>query len=390
MLPSAPLLQLILVSLLAHLALAGARITTSLYALSLGASTFTVGTLIGVFALFPMLLAVRAGRVVDQIGVVTPMVSGCIAMLIGCALSAAVEGLPVLYLAAALIGTGFMAIQVGAQHMVGSLSAADKRTANFSWLGLGFSVSGFCGPVLAGLLIDFTRFSVAFLAFSGFAAFALLLAVAGHRRGLGAQTRPSPASAGQTTGSALALLWDPRMRRIYIVGILLAAAWDLFTFVIPIHGARLGFAASTIGVILGCFSAATFLVRLAMPWLLRYVSEWQVLRAALALAALCYASVPFMENPLPMMAAAAILGIAVGSSQPNMLSLLHHVAPEGRAGEALGVRITMGNACQVILPLAFGAAGTALGLGVVFWLMSALIGAGIPIAWRQRPGRNNT
>jgi hypothetical protein len=83
------------------------------------------------------------------------------------------------------------------------------------------------------------------------------------------------------------------------------------------------------------------------------------------------------------MVIAAILGLAVGSSQPNMLALLHHAAPAGRAAEAVGVRVTIGNACQVVLPLAFGGAGAALGLPAVFWAMSAMIGAGVPLAWRK-------
>lgn len=382
MFPSASLLQVILVSLLAHLALAGTRVTTSLYALSLHASAFTVGTLVAVFALFPMLLALRVGRLVDRTGVALPMAAGCAAMVLGGGLAAAAGGLALLYPAAALIGTGFMAIQVSAQHLVGAMSVAEKRAANFSWLSLGFSVSGFCGPVFAGLLIDHLRHDAAYLAFSLFAAGALLLVAVARRRGLAYTAQAAPPSAA-SPAHAFELLREPRMQRIYAVGILLASAWDLFTFVLPIHGAHLGYSASTIGFILGGFSAATFLVRLAMPWLLRRFNEWQVLLGALSLAALCYAGFPLLQAPGALMAAAAALGLAVGASQPNMLALLHHTAPPGRVGEALGIRITMGNACQVALPLAFGWAGAALGLGVVFWSMALLIGAGFFFAARR-------
>jgi hypothetical protein len=44
------ILQLVLASLIAHIAMNGARITTMLYALSLQASQFTVGTLAAVFS----------------------------------------------------------------------------------------------------------------------------------------------------------------------------------------------------------------------------------------------------------------------------------------------------------------------------------------------------
>jgi hypothetical protein len=90
-----------------------------------------------------------------------------------------------------------------------------------------------------------------------------------------------------------------------------------------------------------------------------------------------------MQQPWSMMMVAAGLGLALGSSQPNVLALLHNAAPAGRGGEAIGIRATMGNGCQFILPIAFGAAGATLGLFAVFWGMAAMIGVGIPIAWRK-------
>ncbi|HZW11706.1 MAG TPA: MFS transporter [Noviherbaspirillum sp.] len=379
MFPSAPLLQLILVSLTAHIALAGSRITTSLYALSLQASELTVGVLIALFSLFPMMFAVPAGRLIDRVGIVRPMLAGSVTMGVGCALPGNVSGLPILYLATLLIGTGFMVIQVAAQHSVGAMSTAEKRATNFSWLALGFSISGFCGPVLAGLIIDHAQHSSAYLTFGGFTLMTLLLIGFGRLHHVHPGTQEEIVHAG----SALDLLRHTEMRRIYIVGTLLSSAWDLFTFVLPIQGAHLGFTASTIGFILGCFSAATFVVRLAMPWISRRMTEWQILTAALMLAAFCYMLFPLMQHPLSMIIIAALLGIAVGSSQPNMLALLHHTAPSGRAGEAVGVRVTIGNACQVFLPLAFGGAGMALGLPAVFWGMGVMIGAGVPFAWRK-------
>jgi MFS family permease len=156
--------------------------------------------------------------------------------------------------------------------------------------------------------------------------------------------------------------------------------------VTPIHGSQLGFSASTIGLVLGCFSIATFVVRLVMPWIARRHSEWQVLVGALSLAVICYGLLPFMHQSLSMMLVAAALGLALGSSQPNVLALLHHTAPPGRAGEAVGIRATISNATGVALPLAFGTVGASLGLFAVFWGMGALVGAGIPLIWRKACG----
>jgi predicted MFS family arabinose efflux permease len=376
------LFQLILISITAHIAIVVARITTSLFAISLHASEFTIGTLIALFALFPMLLAVKLGRTVDRIGLAKPMLAGGALMLIGCAMSSAANGLAILYPAVLMIGTGFLAIHVSVQHAVGAMSDANTTSVNFSWLALGYSISSFCGPVIAGFVIEHLRHNIAYGVAAAFAFAALILMLRGNLKNIKATETKAMPSDGQS-GSVMELLRDEEMRRIYLVSILLGSAWDLFNFVMPIHGSHLGFSASTIGLILGCFSGATIVVRLAMQWLSRHYSEWQILASALVLALICYAIFPFMKTPMSIMIVTAALGLALGSSQPNVLALLHHASPAGRAAEAVGIRVTISNASQVVLPLAFGAAGAALGLFAIFWGMGAMIGYGVPIAWRR-------
>lgn len=362
----------------AHMALAGARVTTSLYALSLQASELTVGILIALFAFFPMLFAVAMGRLIDRTGIKRPMLYGCFAIAVGCALPSLIGGLPVLYLAVVLIGTGFMAVHIGSQHAVGAMSTAETRSGNFSRLALGFSISSFCGPVIAGFVIDHATFNITYGVCCSFALLGFAFIAGGKIDGAILEARQEKFS-----GSPLELMRDPELRRIYFIGILLACAWDLFTFVTPIQGSKLGFSASTIGLILGAFSAATIAVRLGMSRIARRYTEWQILTAALLLAAASYAAFPFMRQPYSLMIVAAMLGIALGSSQPNMLALLHRAAPPGRGGEAIGIRATIGNASQVVLPMVFGAVGAALGLFTVFWFIGALLGAGVPLAWKK-------
>src|SRR3970282_2968322 len=57
----------------------------------------------------------------------------------------------------------------------------------------------------------------------------------------------------------------PGFKLVFIVSGALSMTWDLFAFVIPIHGSQIGLSASTIGVILGAFGAAVFVVRLPPP-----------------------------------------------------------------------------------------------------------------------------
>ncbi len=374
-----PLLRLIAIAVTAHVALAAGRVTTSLYALSLHASEFAVGTLIALFALFPMLLAVSIGRLIDRIGVRKPLMAGCVSAPAGVLLAALVPGISVLYPAAILIGTGFTAIFIGAQHAVGTMSRPDDRAAHFSQLSLGFSISAFTGPLIAGFAIDHLSHAAAYLACALFTLLAFGLTAWSRMDDLTGHGEAHK----QHEGSALKLLFDRELRGAYLVGILLAAAWDLFTFVTPIRGTQLGLSASRIGMILATFSAATFSVRLAMPVIVRRYHEWQVLTAALSMATACYLLLPFMQDFWGMAAVAAALGLALGTSQPNVLALLHSNAPPGRGAEAIGIRATIGNASAVSLPLAFGAAGASLGLFAVYWGLGLVIATGIPVALRR-------
>lgn len=372
------LFQLILVSVLAHVTLVGARFTTSLYALSMQASEATVGLLIALFSVFPMLFAIRAGRLVDRIGSGRLLPLAIASMAIGIALPGVVGGLPVLYAATIFIGTGFMVVQIAAQHAVGAMSGPEQRAVNFSRLSIGYSISGFSAPVVAGFVIDHVHHRAAYLALCGFAILALLLAASRLRH-----IQPAHPAADKAKGGAFELLRSEQMKPVYLVAVLLSAAWDMFIFVIPIYGTRLGLNASSIGLILGSFAVATLAVRLAMPWIASRYTEWQVLTASMILAMACYIVFPFMRQPATLMAVAAVLGLAIGSSQPNVLALLHRSAPPGRAGEAVGIRVTIGNASQVILPIAFGAVGASLGVTVIFLAMTAVIGSGVPVAWRR-------
>ena len=155
---------------------------------------------------------------------------------------------------------------------------------------------------------------------------------------------------------------------------------------IPEHGIGVGLSASQIGLVLGSFAIATFVIRLAMPRLSRRFSEWQVLTYTLFSASVSFAIFPFLSTFVPLMAVAFLLGLGLGAAQPNILSLVHSRSPAGRVGEALGLRSTIINSSQVVLPLVFGAFGSVLGAGAMFWSMALIVGVGGGAArgWRKR------
>lgn len=364
-----PLVFVIAVTVLSHGGFVASRITVSLDAIAGGASTFTVGLLAALYGLVPMLIAVHAGRMLDRIGIYRPLVITSATLAGGILLPALWPGLVSLHVASTIIGTSFMLQHIGLNHLVGFIGDPAKRAVNFSWLALGYAISGFLGPLLAGFAIDLTghRWAFAIETLPAAAALGLLL----WRR----PPEPTPAThkSGAAGGGVIDLLRIPSLRSAFLFSGLIATGWDLYSFVIPLYGSRIGLSATTIGVIMSSFALATFVVRLAMPKLSRRFSEWQVICAALVTSGVAYLLFPLVESVAFLISLSFLLGLGIGSSQPMIMALLYTASPPGRQGEAVGVRTTLQNGSHVVIPLLFGAVGATLGIAPVFWSMAALL-----------------
>ncbi len=379
------LVRIIAIAVLAHMGLVSARMTASLYALENKTSTFTVGVILALFSLVPMLIAMPAGRWLDAVGPWRPTLIGVLLMLGGMLLPAlfpyATADVAPLMVSSALVGSGCMLAMMAIQQLVGERADPNNRQAAFSWFALGASISGFIGPVASGALIDTVGHRATYAVLVGEVLLTLLL--------LWLNRHLLPAREGEAkipeARHPLDLLKYPDLRRVMIVTSLISMSWDLQTFVIPVHGIHVGLSASQIGLVLGCFALATFAIRLAMPRLSRRYSEWHVLTFTLFSASVSFAAFPFLSSLLPLMAVAFFLGLGLGAAQPNIMSLVHSRSPQGRVGEALGLRSTIISSSQVVLPLVFGAFGSVLGTGAMFWSLALLVGAGggAAVRWRK-------
>ena len=77
-------------------------------------------------------------------------------------------------------------------------------------------------------------------------------------------------------------------------------------------------------------------------------------------------------------------GLGMGAGQPLTVILTYNYSPPKRHGEGLGLRIAINNSMHVMVPAAFGAIGSLIGLAPVFWVSSAILAAG---GWSARGKR---
>jgi predicted MFS family arabinose efflux permease len=180
------------------------------------------------------------------------------------------------------------------------------------------------------------------------------------------------------------LLAEPGFRRLLIVNWLLSSCWDVHTFVVPLLGHERGLSASVIGSILGAFAIAAAVIRVLMPLVADRLRESTVVTGAMVATALLFAVYPLLPTAVTLGACSVLLGFALGSVQPMIMSMLHQLTPAHRHGEALGLRLMAINGSSVVMPLLFGTASALVGLSGLFWAVGATVGLGARVAWRLR------
>ncbi len=362
-----------------HAPMAGLRMAAALQALREGHGAWTVGLLLALFAAAAVLLALLSGRLADRHGyhrpvylsVVMVAAAGCLAVL-----STFLDGwlhLGLLCGAAMLAGGGANMGMLAIQHTAGTEARdSTERVRVFSWLGVAPSFANVVGPVAAGFMIDLGGFAAAYALMAAMPVLTLVCARQVPRRA------PRPSVEADSRQPAWTLLQAPGLRRLLLVSWVISMGWDVHAFAVPIIGHDRGLTASTIGLIVGTFTLSVTLVRLAIPAIAHRVREVTAVTASMVGTGLVFCAYPFAESAWAMAALSALLGITLGSSQPMVLSTLHHLTPDDRHGEALAFRSMTINLSSTAMPLVFGVAGTVVGPALLFWIVGASNGAG---AW---------
>ena len=362
-----------------HACMTGFRMAAPLMALREGHSALAVGILLALFALAPVFLSLPAGRFADRHGLRHPVRVAVGVASAGALLGVAWPTFGVLCVSATTCGAASGLAMIALQRHVGRLASdATELRQVFSWMAVGPSISNFLGPFLAGVVIDHAGFRAAYLLL------ALLPVLAWwfvHRTQELAR-EPAPEGAGKA--SSWDLLRQPDFRRLMLLNWMMASCWDVHTFLVPVLGHERGLSATLIGTILGAFALAATAIRLVIPWIAERLRESAVVASAMLATALLFALYPFAHRAWAMGALSVLLGVALGSVQPMIMSMLHQMTPSHRHGEALGLRAMAINGSSVVMPLLFGSVGAAVGVGFVFWAVGAVVGAGSPLAWRLR------
>ena len=371
-----------------HACMAATRVAASLAVLKQGHPDWVVGVLLSLYAVAPIVLSLWAGRLADRFGFHRPVRWAVGMALVGASLPVFTQHLAALALSGLLTGGAVSVAAVAIQREAGLMArdASDLKRV-FSWVALGPALSNSLAPVIAGLLIDQVGFRAAF----AFGALLPLLAVAAASRVPRQPALPAGAVHQAAPGHAFELLRLPVLRNLLLVNVAMAAAWDAHSFTVPVVGHARELSASAIGLVLGSFAIAATVVRLAiLAWADR-IDERRALLAALTLASSVLLVYAWLPGAAGMMLGSALLGVALGSVQPMILSTLHQAAPPDRQGQALALRMVFTNVATIAMPAGFGLLALVGGSAAPMWLMAALlIAARWPASQLRLPASSET
>ncbi|MDO8889699.1 MAG: MFS transporter [Hydrogenophaga sp.] len=374
------LARLIAAQICLHACMTGFRMAAPLMALREGYSPAAVGMLLALFALAPVFMALPAGRYADRRGLKKPVAMAVGVASVGAAIAVAFPVFGVLCVTALTCGAASGLAMIALQRHVGRLANGPTELKQvFSWMAIGPSISNFLGPFAAGVMIDSFGFRAAFLLL------ALLPSLAWIWVRHTVEHEPVAPELRQSSGSSWNLLKDKGFRKLMLINWMLSSCWDVHTFLVPVLGHERGLSATVIGSILGAFALAATAIRVLMPWLAAHLRESVVIGSAMGATALLFAVYPLVHAAWAMAALSILLGLALGSVQPMIMSTLHQMTPHHRHGEALGLRAMAINGSSVVMPLLFGSVGALVGVGAVFWIVGATVGLGSPLAWTLHP-----
>jgi predicted MFS family arabinose efflux permease len=258
------------------------------------------------------------------------------------------------------------------QNMVGELSDAESRARNYSNYAMAISLAASAGPLLAGFSFDSVGPVLAFMYGAlCFVAPVVMLAIWG---GMLPRTKPKTKAPAMNLRDTLT---NPLVWPVLVASGLAQSGLDIFQFYIPVYGDSHGLSASAIGVVIAMCAVGGFAARTILPTLIAWlVKEEKVLAYALVLGGASLVAVPFVTTAVALSIISFAFGFGLNVSQPISLMIMYARSPEGRSGEALGVRFTVDNATKLVGPVIFGAMAAAFGVAALFWINAAMLAGG--------------
>jgi len=351
-----------------------------LYAASFDIGYLGVGIVAAAIGLLPIFVAMPVGSMTDRLGVRPMVVTGAVISATGFLALSLWPSLTMVLVAQVLAGLSNLLIGLGLQTEVGKLGKGREAEKNFSMLTIFASIGQTGGPLIGGFIIGVAGFPAAF----GTAAALSVLCVIGALVLLPRTGRSTAAVAGDAAPRrAVDYLRDRDTQLAIFASCLMTVPEVLRVAFLPIYlGEVVHLDSALIGYVLAIFAIAGLVAKTALPRLVARFGRQVMLLTFTTCCGLVLLALPLSASLWMVGVITACMGLTFGLGRPLSMAMATNAATPGQEGFVMALRLSGNRLADFGLPIVFGAAASAVGIGGAFISGGVLLlaGAGVLIA----------
>lgn len=343
-----------------------------LFATSLGADTVQVGLINGTFMLMAGALSIPAGLISDRLGRRAPLLGGMI-LLAGSSFllywSSSPLEMAAIYL---LFGVGMSAFSPTLMSYVADITPPEVLGQAYGWYTMALYGGITLGPAVGGFLSTALGLRPVFLV-SGGLIFAMFFVVLFFL-----PAHPVQHSAVGTSSAILPALKSLMGNRPLIACLVATTGgcvgFGMFVTFMPLYIRSLGMNTGAVGFVFATQALANAMSRLPSGKLCDRVKDRSTLVVAgLALFSLALAAFGLCSSLLSLMAAAALMGISMGTAFTVICAIIADVVPRQMRGLAMGCYNTSVYAGMMLCSIGMGVVISSQGFRFGFFLSGASV-----------------
>lgn len=352
-------------------------------AIEINAGATAIGLIGAIYALFPVLLALKFGSWVGRFGEGKFLVLGTSSLIASSGFLIFAQNIYSLAVATALAGLAHLGLMVGGQTMVSLRAPKSDYNRLFGYYTFSASLGQTIGPVMAGIVAGSLASglpkdsSYAFILAIFLSAIALIPTF-GWR-----STNPTVKAAKEqsnTWSAAKNMLSRKEISLAIFISLAVSTTGDLLVIFLPLLGTEREINPAVIGLLLSLRGVGSMISRFSLGFVTKRVNDRQLLLTTISMAALCCIGIVYISNQLLIGVFVFISGIMLGFGQPLTMAIVSHRTKEDERALAISARLTGNRLGQFILPIFTGVLASSAGAGAAFWSMAGLLALGLAAA----------
>lgn len=349
-------------------------------AIEIDAGATAIGLIGAIYALFPVLLALKFGSWVGKYGEGKFLVVGTFSLIASCTSLLFTNNVPTLAIATAFAGLSHLALMVGGQTMVALRAPKADYNRLFGYYTFSASLGHTFGPVIAGLLAGSLangmpeHSNYAFLFAIALSSIALIPTFKWRNN---SPTVKAAEEQSNTWSAAKSMLSRKEISLAVFISMAISSTLDLLVIFLPLLGKERAIDPALIGLIISLRAIGSMGSRLILGKVSQHIGDRTLLLSTTTVSMLACVGMVYTNSAIILGALVFIAGFSSGFGQPLTMALISLRTKADERALAVSARLTGNRLGQFVLPVAAGFLANGAGVEAVFWSMAALLGASL-------------